>query len=60
MGYPEVQNIDSTAEKAIYNTIKTNRPTSLPAQFQVSPKFNAIAVDRPAVCANLKTLSLNV
>ncbi|MBU56074.1 MAG: hypothetical protein CL392_06035 [Acidiferrobacteraceae bacterium] len=60
MVYPEVQNVDSTLEQAIYNTITASRQPSLPARFQISAKFSSIAVDRPAVFTNRKALSLNV
>jgi len=54
-----VQNVDSTLEQAIYNTITASRQPSLPARFQISAKFSSIAGDQPAVFTNRKALSLN-
>ncbi|SVD40945.1 uncharacterized protein METZ01_LOCUS393799, partial [marine metagenome] len=44
-----VQNVDSTLEQVIYNTVTTSRQPSLPARFQISAKFSSIAGDQPAV-----------
>jgi len=59
MVHPEVQNVDSTLEQAIYNTITASREPSLPARFQISANFSSIAGHQPAVFTNRKALSLN-